>query len=64
MPSTSVLNVLRQHNGAPGEGLEPSTNGLTVRCAADCATPEGDQLTIVANLALTEGWTGHLRCVA
>src|SRR5207245_7983636 len=28
-----------RHHRAPGVGLEPTTNGLTVRCAADCATP-------------------------
>ena len=26
---------------APGAGLEPATYGLTVRRAANCATPEG-----------------------
>ncbi len=29
---------------APAVGLEPTTNGLTVRCAADCATPEQDSI--------------------
>src|SRR5205085_2470725 len=28
-------------DGAPGVGLEPTTYGLTVRRAANCATPEG-----------------------
>ena len=41
MKSVMYMNAhSRKDNWAPGVGLEPTTYGLTVRRAADCATPE------------------------
>src|SRR5438876_3061209 len=41
MKSVMYMNAhSRKDNWASGVGLEPTTYGLTVRRAADCATPE------------------------
>ena len=37
---------------APGVGLEPTTYGLTVRRAADCATPEKTRQCINLEVAI------------
>ena len=42
---------------APGGRLELPTNGLTVRCAANCATPEGiDRVYQRGSSAPAAGW--------